>query len=51
MRGARNLGMTLLAVWVLLTNLLFFLHIGIPGLGAIVAVIGILAGALLLAGR
>ena len=50
-RNQRNLGMLLLGVWLILSGILPFLHLGIPGLGTIMQVLAIAAGALLLLGR
>lgn len=51
MRTARTLGITLLAIWLIATGVLQFIHLAIPGLGAILAVLAIVAGVLLLIGR
>jgi len=51
MRTTRSLGMALLGVWLLLTGLLQLVPLPIPGLGSLLALLALLAGALLLAGR
>ena len=51
MRTPRNLGMTLLGIWLIATGLLPLLHVSFDGLGLVMAILGIAAGALILAGR
>lgn len=51
MKVTRNLGMLLLAVWLILTGLLPFLNATSPGLGTLMSVLAIAAGALILIGR
>lgn len=43
-----SLGMTLLAVWLILTGILPFLAVGFSGLGLILNLIAIVAGVLIL---
>jgi len=47
----KNLGMLLLGIWLILTGLIPLLHLSFAGLGTIMAIGAIAAGALLLAGR
>lgn len=47
----RNLGMTLLGVWLILSGLIPLLNFSIAGLGTIMAVLALLAGALIIAGK
>lgn len=47
----RNLGMLLLGIWLVLTGLIPLLGLGVAGLGTIMAVLALAAGALILAGR
>lgn len=51
MKVTKKLGMTLLAVWLILTGLLQVMSIPIPAIGMIMAVLAIASGALLLLGR
>lgn len=44
----RNLGMLLLAIWLILTGLLPLLNLNIPSIGPILAILAIAAGVLLL---
>lgn len=46
-----NLGMLLLAIWLILTGLLQVVSIAIPGIGIIMAILAIAAGVLILMGR
>lgn len=48
---ARNIGLTLLGIWLILSNLLPFVHLGISGLSTILALLGLAAGILILIGR
>lgn len=50
-RNQRNLGMSLLGIWLIMSGLLPFLHMSFSGFGTIMAVLAIAAGALLLLGR
>jgi len=47
----KNLGMSLLGIWLIATGLIPLLNISFSGLGTVMAIIAIAAGALLLAGR
>ena len=47
----RNLGMSLLGVWLILTGLIPLLNISVAGLGTVMAVLAVAAGALILAGK
>jgi hypothetical protein len=51
MRFGANLGMVLLAVWLILTGLLPFLKYGVPYSATILPLLALVAGVLLLAGR
>lgn len=51
MKLTKNLGMLLLGVWLVLTGLLQVVHLPIPDLGAILALIAIAAGVLIIIGR
>ena len=46
----KNLGMLLLAIWLILTGLISFIP-SIAGLGVLLAVLAIIAGILILVGR
>lgn len=48
---SRYPGMTLLSVWLFITGLLALTPVGIPGLGAILALLAAAAGVLILLGR
>ena len=48
---SKNLGMTLLAVWLIVTGLLQVVSIPIPAIGIIMAVLAIAAGVLILVRR
>jgi hypothetical protein len=47
----KNIGMLLLAIWLILTGLIPLLNISVSGLGTIMAVLAIAAGGLLVVGR
>ena len=47
----KNLGMLLLGAWLILTGLVPLLHLHFSGLGTVLAVVAIAAGALILVGR
>jgi len=51
MRVTKNLGMLLLAIWLILTGLLQLVTISIPAIGTIMAVLALAAGVLILLGR
>jgi hypothetical protein len=50
-RVTRNLGMLLLAIWLILTGLMPLLNLSFQGLGTIMAMLAIASGVLLLIGR
>ncbi len=47
----QNLGMLLLAIWLIATGVLVFVHVPIPAVGTILALVAIAAGVLLLLRR
>ncbi len=51
MRVTRNLGMLLLAVWLVMTGLIPLLNLGFSGLGTVMAILAIAAGVLIVVGR
>lgn len=51
MRLPKNLGMVLLAIWLIVTGLLVVVKIPIPSIEIILAVVAIAAGVLILLGR
>ena len=51
MKIAKNMGMLLLGIWLILTGLIPLLHLSFSGLGTVMALLAIAAGALLLLGR
>ena len=51
MKVPRNLGMTLLAVWLILSGILPFLNIHFASMGLVLAVLAVVAGVLILMGR
>ncbi|HET7087734.1 MAG TPA: hypothetical protein VFL17_21050 [Anaerolineae bacterium] len=51
MRLTRNLGMLLLAIWLIVTGLVPLLSLSFSGLGTLMAILAIAAGALILIGR
>ena len=51
MRITRNIGMLLLAVWLVLTGLIPLLNLSFSGLGTVMAVLAIAAGVLIIIGR
>jgi len=50
-RLTKNLGMLLLGIWLIISGLVPLLNLNIQGLGTILAVLAVAAGALILAGR
>jgi hypothetical protein len=50
-RLGRNLGMLLLAIWLILSGLVPLLGLSFTGLGTLMAVLAIAAGVLILVGR
>ena len=51
MNLTKNLGMLLLAIWLIVTGLLQVVSIPIPAIGIILALLAIAAGVLILVGR
>lgn len=51
MKVTKNIGMLLLAVWLILTGLLPLLNVGFSGLSTVMAVLAIAAGILIVIGR
>jgi hypothetical protein len=51
MKLTRNVGMLLLAVWLILTGLVPLLNLSFSGLGTVMAILAIAAGVLILVGR
>jgi hypothetical protein len=49
--GTKNLGMLLLAIWLIATGLTVFIHVGFANMGEILAALAIAAGVLILLGR
>jgi len=50
MKVTRNIGMLLLAVWLILTGLIPLLHLSFSGLSTIMAIVAIAAGTLIVVG-
>jgi hypothetical protein len=50
-RVTRNLGMLLLAIWLILTGLMPLLNLSFQGVGTVMAILAIASGVLLLIGR
>ena len=51
MRLTRNIGMLLLAIWLILTGLIPVLNLGFSQLGTVTAILAVAAGVLILVGR
>ena len=51
MKLTKNLGMLLLAIWLIMTGLIPLLNLGFSGLGVLMAVLAIAAGVLIGLGR
>jgi hypothetical protein len=51
MRLTRNLGMLLLAIWLILSGIMPLLHLSFSGAGMVMAILAIAAGVLILIGR
>jgi hypothetical protein len=51
MKITRNVGMLLLALWLILTGLIPLLHLSFSGLGTVMAVLALAAGVLIAIGR
>ena len=51
MKVIRNLGLLLLAAWLILTGLIPLLNLSFSGLGTLMAILSIAAGILIVVGR
>ena len=51
MKLTRNIGMFLLAIWLVLTGLVPLLNLSFSGLGTVMAILAIAAGVLIALGR
>jgi hypothetical protein len=51
MKMNRNIGMLLLAIWLILTGVIPLLHFSFSGLGTLMAALAIAAGILIIIGR
>ena len=51
MKLTKNIGMLLLGVWLIITGLAPLLNLSFSGLGTLMAILAIAAGALILVGR
>ena len=51
MKITKNLGMTLLGIWLIITGLIPLLNLSFSWLGMLMAIVAIAAGALILAGK
>lgn len=51
MKMTRNLGMLLLAIWLVLTGLIALVNFTFSGLGTVMAILAIAAGVLIAIGR
>lgn len=51
MRLTKNLGMLLLAIWLILTGLIPLLNLSFSGLPTVMAILAIVAGLLIVVGR
>jgi len=51
MKVTKNLGMLLLGIWLIVTGLIPLLQLSFSGLGTVMGVLAIAAGALILVGR
>jgi len=51
MKLTSNIGMLLLAVWLIVTGLIPLLNFGFSGLGTVMAILAIAAGILIVVGR
>ncbi len=51
LKPTRNLGMLLLAVWLILTGLIALFGVTFEGIGTVMGLIALLAGVLVLLGR
>jgi hypothetical protein len=51
MQVTKNLGMLLLGIWLIITGLIPLLNLTFSGLGTLMAVLALAAGALIIVGR
>ena len=51
MKRTKNLGMLLLGIWLILSGLILLLNLSFSGLGILMAILAIAAGAFILLGR
>lgn len=51
MKITRNIGFMLLGIWLIATGLIPLLNVSFSGLGTIMAVVAVAAGALIIVGR
>jgi hypothetical protein len=51
MKTNRNLGMSLLGIWLVLTGLIQLVHLHFSGLSLLMAVLALIAGLLVVVGR
>lgn len=51
MRVTKNLGMLLLGIWLIISGLTPFLNVSFSGLGTLMAILALAAGALIIVGR
>jgi hypothetical protein len=51
MKITRNIGMLLLAVWLILTGLIPLLNLSFSGLGTVMSILALAAGILIVIGR
>jgi hypothetical protein len=51
MKVTKNLGMLLLSIWLIITGLIPLLNPSFSGLGTLMAILAIAAGALIIVGR
>lgn len=51
MKVTKNLGMLLLGIWLIATGLISLLNLSFSGLGPIMAIVAVAAGALTIVGR
>lgn len=51
MKVTHNIGMLLLALWLILTGLIPLLNLSFSGLGTVMAILAIAAGILIIVGR
>ena len=51
MKMTRNIGMLLLGIWLILTGIIPFVHLGFSGLSTLMAILALAAGIAILVGR